>query len=59
MGIAHVHWISAIAQQQTIDAFHQIIDITEATGLTAIAEHSKIFTAQGLSHKCGQHTTIV
>ena len=45
--------------QQAIDAFHQVVYITEAAGLAAVAKDRKVFSPKGLADEGRQRATVV
>src|SRR6185437_11519897 len=57
--VADVHRQVVVAEQEAVDAFHEIVDITEGAGLAAIAEDGEVFAAQGLADEGGQGATVV
>ncbi len=58
-GVADVDRLVEVHEEQADDALDEIIDVTKAAGLRAVAVDRQRFAAQGLAHEIGQHTAVV
>src|SRR5690606_21408183 len=57
--VADVNRQVIITHEQPEYAIYQVIYITEATGLTAIAEHCEILSPQSLTNERRQNTAVI
>ena len=51
--VADVDWTGFVRKVQPVNAFYEVIDITETAGLAAVAEDGEVFTASAWPMNAG------